>query len=380
MERALPIVLVASLGWIAPATQAPARPVDFPHDVKPILDAHCISCHGPTKQKGEYRVDTYAAAIEGSPGGKSIVPGSPGGSDFFRRLVSDDSDYRMPQKEGRLAPSQIELIRRWIEEGAKPAATKPDSSHWAFVPPSEPETPSVKDRAWIRNPIDRFVLAKLEAEGKSPSPEAAKEDLLRHLRLDLTGSPPSANEVAAFEKDSSPDAYEREVDRLLASSAYSERMAAWWIDVVHASASPAQHDRLVEAFAKDLPFDTLAVEQMSGDLRAGEALLGVPLATAIAKLGAPPPEDRARCARWIASTENPLFARVAANRIWALLLGNGIVATPDDFGEHGEPPSNPALLDWLALDFVGSGWSVRHLVNRIVSSATYRQARMHSER
>jgi hypothetical protein len=354
MERALPVV-VASFVWIATA-QAPPRPVDFARDVKPILDAHCISCHGPTKHKGDYRVDTYEKAIEGSPGGKSIVPGSPGGSDFFRRLVSDDSDLRMPQKEGRLAASQIELIRRWIEEGARPSAI-PASSHWAFAPLVDPPTPEVKDRAWIRNPIDRFVLAKLEASGKAPAPEA-------------------------------DGTLESDVDRLLEPSDFSERMAGWWIDVVHASPSPTQRARLVEAFAKDLPFDAFAVEQMTGDLvsdatlekRAGEIWLGVPVAAAVAKLGAPPPADRAACARWIASSENPLFARVAVNRIWELEFGQGIVATLDDFGEQGAPPSNRELLDWLALDFVGSGWSVRHLVKRILTSATYRQPRVHSER
>ena len=374
MERTLPVVVLASLGWTATAAQAPAPPVDFARDVKPILDAHCISCHGPTKHKGDYRVDTYEAAIEGSPGGKSIVPGSPGGSDFFRRLVSDDSEFRMPQKEGRLAASQIDVIRRWIEEGAKPTAAK-SSSHWAFVAPVDPPTPAVKDRSWIRNPIDRFVLAKLEASGKTPTPEAPKEETFRRLRIDLTGRPPSADEIASFEKDASPDAYEREIDRILGSTGYSERMAGWWIDVVHTPVSPAQRVRLVQAFATDLPFDALVVEQASGDVRAGEAWLGVPLATAVAKLGAPQPEDRTRLARWIASAENPLFARVAVNRIWALLFGKGIVATPDDFGERGEPPSNGELLDWLALDFVGSGWSVRHLVKRIVGSSTYRQGR-----
>jgi len=380
MERALPVVLVASLGWTATTAQAPAPLVDFARDVKPILDAHCISCHGATKHKGDYRVDTYEAAIEGSPGGKSIVPGSPGGSDFFRRLVSDDSDLRMPQKEGRLAASQIDVIRRWIEEGAKPAASKPASSHWAFVAPVDPPTPAVKDRSWIRNPIDRFVLAKLEASGRTPWPEAPEDDPFRRLRVDLTGRPPSADEIASFGMDASPDAYEREIDRLLGSAAYSERMAGWWIDVVHVPVTPAQRARLVQAFATDLPFDALVVEQATGDLRAGEAWLGIPLATAAAKRGAPQPEDRTRLARWIASAENPLFARVVVNRIWALLLGQGIVATPDDFGERGEPPSNRELLDWLALDFVGSGWSVRHVVKRIAASSTYRRSGMHSER
>lgn len=379
MERIVPVVLAASLGWTAGAAQDPPRPVDFARDVKPILDAHCISCHGPTKHKADYRVDTYDAAIEGSPGGKSIVPGSPGGSDFFRRLVSDDSDLRMPQKEGRLAARDVETIRRWIEEGAKPVAASPASGHWAFVAPVEPATPTVKARAWIRNPVDRFVLARLEADGAAPPAEAPEDELLRRLRVDLTGAPLDAVEVTTLDG---------EVERLLASNAYAERMAGWWIDLVHASASPAQHARIVEAFAKDLPFDAFAVEQMTGDLvsdatlekRAGELWLGVPLATAVEKLGAPRPGDRGACSRWIASTGNPLFARVAVNRIWALFFDQGIVATPDDFGEHGAPPSNRELLDWLALDFAASGWSVRGLVKRIVSSATYRQARMHSER
>ncbi len=385
MQRVRAVALVASLSTIVPAAQEATRRVDFARDVKPIFDVHCIACHGPKKQKGDYRLDTWERAIEGSPGGKSIVPRSPGASDFFRRLVSEDSDLRMPQKEPPLDPRAIETLRRWIEQGARETPL-PVSGHWAFIPPVEPETPAVKDRAWIGNPIDRFVLARVEASGKAPSSEALKEQLLGRLHLDLAGIPPTAAELEAFEMDSAPDAFEHEADRLLASPAFAERMAAWWTEVLHVPVAPERRAWIAQAFGKDLAFDAFTRELLTGDLlpegtlekRAGEIWLGMPLSAALAGVGGDPPKDRAGLARWIASAENPLTARVAVNRIWALLFDKGIVASLEDFGEHGDPPSNKELLDWLALDFVGNGWSLRHVVKRIVASSTYRQ--VHSER
>jgi hypothetical protein len=353
------------LGLSSGAAQDVARPIDFARDVKPIFEVHCIACHGPKKQKGDYRLDTWERAIEGSPGGKTIVPGSPGASDFYRRLVTDDSELRMPQKEPPLDPRAIETIRRWIEQGAR-AVPRPTSEYWAFVPPVDPETPAVKDRAWIRNPVDRFVLARLEASGKPSAAEKPKADLFRRLRRDLTAVEATADEIAAFEKDSTPDAYEREVDRALGSQAFSERMAAAWTEIFRAPVPAEARGRLLGAF------DEFARESIADDeRRASEIWLGGVEPVALAGILGEPPKDRAGLARWIASSENPLFARVAVNRIWGLFFRKGLV---EDFGARGDPPPEQPLLDWLALDFVGSGFSVRHVARRIVTSATYRSS------
>ena len=378
MQRVRAVAIVAGLSTIVPAAQDATRRVDFARDVKPIFEVHCIACHGPKKQKGDYRSSTFERAIEELAGRKSIVPGSPGASDFFRRLVSEDSDLRMPQKELPLDPLAIEILRRWIEQGARETPL-PVSGHWAFIPPVEPETPAVKDRAWIRNPIDRFVLAKLEASGKAPC-RRRRRKLLERIRLDLAGIPPTADELEAFEKDTAPDVRAR--GRPSARLAGLRRSHGGMVDGrAPCLVSPERRAWIVQAFEKDLAFDAFTRELLTEDLlerRAGEIWLGMAVPAALGGVGGDPPKDRAGLARWIASAVNPLTARVAVNRIWALLFGKGIVASLEDFGEHGDPPADKELLDWLALDFAGNGWSIRHLVKRIVTSSTYRQ--VHSER
>src|SRR5262245_33010415 len=195
----------------------PAARVEFNRDVRPILSDNCFQCHGPdqNKRKASLRLDMEEAA-PGKGGRSVVVPGDPAKSELFRRLTAEDESQRMPQaKTGRkLTPQQIDLVRRWIEQGAK------WQKHWAFIPPQRPAPPTVNNGRWPRNPIDNFVLARLEHEGLSPSPEADKVTLLRRVTLDLTGLPPTPKEVDAFLADASPDAYERVIDRLLASPSF----------------------------------------------------------------------------------------------------------------------------------------------------------------
>src|SRR5439155_1710926 len=188
----------------------------------------------------------------------------------------DADDGRMPPPKANrtLTAAQKELLRRWVNEGA------PWGKHWAYAAPRRPGLPAVKDVAWARNALDRFVLARLEKEGLAPSPEAARETLLRRVTLDLTGLPPTPREVATFLADGSPDAYEKVVDRLLASPRYGERMALDWLDAArYADTNGYQNDFartmwpwrdwVIDAFNKDLPFDRFAVEQLAGDLLPG---------------------------------------------------------------------------------------------------------------
>jgi cytochrome c553 len=536
-------------------------PVDFARDIQPIFAAKCVSCHGPKKHKGDLRLDSLERALEGSPGGKVIVRGDANASDLYQRLITADAMDRMPQKEPALPAAEIELIRRWIDGDAAAAPSAPSAPakrvHWAYVAPVEPPTPDVKNRAWIRNPIDRFVLARLEKEGLAPSPEAPKGKLLRRVSLDLTGIPPTAAELDAFERDADRDAYERAVDRLLASKRYAERMAQGWLDLARYADTNGYEkdgrrslwpwrDWVIDAFDCDMPFEQFTVEQLAGDLlpdatlaakvatgfhrntlvnqeggtdpeefrfaavvdrvnttaavwlgttlacaqchdhkydpfpqkdyyrfaaffdstadvgnatapevrvptaeqarelaareeeaarslsmlasaysdggtgpvlrvlaavaggkqaRRDEFLASIPTTMVLEELREPrathvaikgnfrnpgeavargvpgvlpdlppdAPRNRLGLARWLASPANPLTARVVVNRAWERLFGRGLVATSEDFGVRGDPPSHPELLDWLALDFLASGGSFKSLARRIVTSATYRQ-------
>jgi mono/diheme cytochrome c family protein len=197
--------------------------VDFSRDIRPIFNQNCASCHGGVRQKAGVSFLFRSEALgKGKSGRPTIVPGDPDASELIRRIVSTDPDVRMPHHAPPLPPEQIALLRRWIKQGAQ------WSDYWAFVPPKPQRLPAVKQAGWVRQPLDRFVLARLERESLLPSPEADKADLLRRVSLDLTGLPPSAEEQAAFLADQSPDAYERQVDRLLASPAYGERWASMW--------------------------------------------------------------------------------------------------------------------------------------------------------
>jgi Protein of unknown function (DUF1549)/Protein of unknown function (DUF1553)/Planctomycete cytochrome C len=250
--------------------------VDFTRDIRPILSEACFQCHGPDAEnrQGELRLDVKEGAFAAHPsGGIPFVPLQPGESEAYLRMTSDDPALRMPpQKSGKkLTKGQIDLVRRWIEQGAR------WSAHWAFEAPLRPALPPVKNKARIRNPIDNFVLARLERKGMSLSPEADRSTLIRRLSLDLVGLPPTIDEVTAFVSDASPRAYENLVDRLLASPHYGERWGRLWLDAARYADSDgyekdkprfawAYRDWVVGALNRDLPYDQFLIEQIAGDL------------------------------------------------------------------------------------------------------------------
>ena len=252
--------------------------VDFNFHVKPILSDRCFPCHGPddNARTTDFRLDTESGAfmrLSESRRKFALAPGSPGKSEIFHRLISDDPDYRMPPPESNLhvTPEEAAMIFKWIEQGAE---YKP---HWSLIPPVKPELPEIDDPAWPRNGIDYFILDRLEREGLSPSTAAAKETLIRRVTFDLTGLPPALEEVDVFLTDTGEDAYENVVDRLLASPAYGERMATEWLDVArYADSHGYQDDGLrsmwpwrdwvIEAFNENLPFDDFVTWQLAGDL------------------------------------------------------------------------------------------------------------------
>ncbi len=274
------VALLAGLVASAPADEpepAPAaRSVRFGRDVRPLLNDKCFQCHGPDEshRKGKLRLDSFdAATAPAATGFPAIVPGDPEESELIRRLTTDDPDERMPPaKHGDpLSAKEVEILRAWVADGAE------YEGHWAFVPPERPATPEVSRPDWVRNPIDAFILRKLDEEGLTPSPEADRTTLIRRLSLDLTGLPPSIAEVDAFLADDRADAYERLVDRLPESPHYGERWGRVWLDAARYADSDGYEkdkprfvyfyrDWVVRAFNRDLPYDRFIVEQVAGDL------------------------------------------------------------------------------------------------------------------
>ncbi len=218
---------------------AAQRRVDFVQDIQPVLSAHCYSCHGPDKQENELRWDTKASALKGGSSGPAIIPGKSGESRMIHLVSGLEKGLVMPKKGERLTAEQIGLLRAWIDQGAnwpdEVAVARPadKSDWWSFKPVFRPALPTVKNKKWARNPIDLFVLAKLEQEQLAPSPEADRRTLIRRLSFDLTGLPPTPEEVQKFAGDRSANAYEILVERLLASPRYGERWARHWLDTVH---------------------------------------------------------------------------------------------------------------------------------------------------
>ena len=246
------------------------RKIEFNRDIRPILSNNCFVCHGPDNnlRKAKLRLDDEKDSHE-----KVIVKGEPLLSEMFRRLVIDEPGKIMPPPRSmkKLTKQEIELIFEWIEQGAK------YEPHWSLIPPRKHDVPKVKDVAWARNDIDRFILARLDAEGLKPAPEADKRTLIRRLSFDLLGLPPTAEEVDAFLADTSPSAYEKLVDRLLASKHFGERMAVHWLDIVRYADSAGYHsdnnrdvwmyrDWVINAFNANMPFRDFAVAQLAGDL------------------------------------------------------------------------------------------------------------------
>ncbi len=601
--------------------------VDYGREVKPVLTETCVSCHGASQQKGGLRLDTAADARKGGDAGPAFKPGRSADSLLIQAVRGTHADIaRMPYKKPPLTGAQIALLTRWIDQGARaPKIEAPGipKTHWSFIPPRQAPEPSVKQKGWVRNPIDRFILARLEKEKIKPAPEADRNTLIRRLSLDLIGLPPSLSEIELFLGDRSPDAYAQLVERLLASPHYGERWGRHWLDVARYADSNGYsidaprsiwkyRDWVINALNRDLPFDQFTIEQLAGDLlpnatleqktatgfhrntqlnqeggidkeqfrlesiidrvnTTGTAFLGLtigccqchdhkfdpltqkefyrlfaflnnaeepelPLAsaadvaraksieaqvaayltglpvkepaiyermvawerslspaqrqalsqavreafdvqfperseekrqtvlaafvesapenkahlTAIKKLRATKPTvlttlvmrelpqprrtylfikgdftrdggpvapgvpailpplvasgipNRLDLAKWMVEPRNPLTARVTVNRVWQQYFGRGIVETENDFGTQGAAPTNPELLDWLALEFQAPGeegvsrpgseltgvtpkasdrspqspspWSLKHLHRLIVHSATYRQS------
>src|SRR6056297_667539 len=508
----LPTLQSGSLTVSAADDSGGHAPIRFSRDVLPILSDRCFHCHGPDAEHREagLRLDQRESAVEDVA---AIVPGDPDESELLLRMTSDDPDLQMPPPDSHRAPldrAEMELVRRWIADGA------PWGKHWAFEKPVRPRVPDA-----TLHPIDAFVHNRLRQAGLDPSPEADRGTLIRRVTLDLIGLPPTPEDVRAFVADESPDAYDKLVDRLLASPHYGERMAWPWLDAArYADTSGFQgdpersmwpwRDWVIDAFNHNMPFDRFTIEQLAGDLlenptpeqrlatgfnrnhmhngeggriaeetrienvfdrteTTGTVWLGLTFQCARCHdhkfdptsnldyfaffdffnqtsesgkgtrgLAVPPAMDyrsphqddagkpvkvmvmdtadepretlvllkgiynnqtdqrvtanvpgmlpplpaksngqpftRLDLARWVVSPDNPLTARVTVNRYWQTFFGRGIVSTPSDFGLQGDQPTHPDLLDWLAVEFMQSGWNVKHLHRLIVTSQTYRQS------
>ena len=500
----------------------------YEREVRPILEQTCFKCHGAEKQKGGLRLDQKEGMLGGGDSGEpALVRGKSAESQLIKLITSTNPDEVMPQKADRLKPEQIAILKSWIDRGAhlpesgasadtpptRRAITDTDRQFWSFVPlrRSTPEIPAAAK--WPRKPLDRFILAKLTERGLEPSAEASRAVLARRLTFDLTGLPPTPEEIESFVLDADARADERLVDRLLASPRFGERMASLWLPLARYAEDQAHQvgddtkffypnaykyrEWVVGAFNRDLPYDQFIKLQLAADKIAPEEL------AALGFLGLGPKyynrnrievmadewEDRvdtvsrtmlgltvacARChdhkfdpistddyyalagvfastrmvnktpdgriekenakaqqmdptvmhvvedgdvqnlnvfirgnaqrkgpvverrfpqvlsgpetvafrdgsgrrelAEAIASATNPLTARVMVNRVWGLLFGRPLVATPSNFGHSGVLPTHPELLDDLAARFIEGGWSVKSLVREITLSATYRQA------
>ena len=498
---------------------AGAGEVRFNRDIRPILSDKCFKCHGPdaNHRKADLRLDTLEGALADLGDYAAVVPGAPGKSELIARITTGDEDDVMPPPDSgkTLSDDEKKLFRDWIAQGGEYEA------HWAYIPPKRPPMPTVSARAWPSGAIDRFILARIESANLSPSPQADAATLARRLHFDLTGLPPSPRLAKRLASDTSPEAYARVVDELLASPRFGERLATYWLDLVRYADTVGYHgdqdhaitpyrDWVIKAFNDNLPFDQFTAEQLAGDLLANatmnqkiasgynrllqtsheggvqkkeylakysadrvrnvsNAWLGAtmgcsechdhkydpftqkdfyslaaffadvnddktfsgtntlptkrepelqvvsPLGVARAKLtrtmvtGRIKPRtirvlprgnwmddsgeivepavphflpvlknvnraNRLHLAEWLTSADNPLTARVFVNRLWYLLFGSGLSSTLDDTGSQGEWPTHPGLLDWLAVEFVESGWDVKHIVRLIVTSSAYRQS------
>jgi len=581
-----PLILRLSFALSAAAVSVTAQQGSVP--ALAILKTNCEACHNAKNPSGGLALDSRDSILKGGRRGPAAKPGAPAES-VLMQAVEQTGNLKMPMGRPALKEPEIAILRRWIQENLpwpseNQTAAKPRNwDHWAFQPPQHPAPPAVKNASWARNPIDRFVLAKLEQEKIAPSPEADRATLLRRVSLDLTGIPPSPQETQAFLADKSPEAYEKAVDRLLASPHYGERWGRHWLDAARYADSDGYsidaprpiwkyRDWVIAALNRDMPFTQFVIEQIAGDLfpspttdqliatgfhrntpanfeggidfeqyrneavadrvattgsvflgltvgcarchdhkydpitqkefyqlfayynstdeitreserhqfyrpyldlptpkeqadandywkratelsrevvdymeqleakprqpddpplhkdaelqkrvaalRAFMRPLGVPgspeyhwprpwvtrtlimreLPTprdtfvqqggdflrpgdrvlpgtpAVLSAGKPVGGNRLDLAKWLVDPSNPLTARVTVNRMWQMYFGKGIVETQDDFGLIGVRPTHPELLDWLASEFVGSGWSQKAVHRLIVTSATYRQS------
>ena len=265
------LVILLACGFATARGQS----LEFNRDVRPILSDNCFKCHGPdkVKRKGDLRLDVEAAAKAAVEDRFAIVPGQPDKSGIIARMESTDPDEHMPPHDSglQITPRQVAVLRQWIEQGA------PWQAHWSFIPPKRSVPPAVKDAAWCRTPVDRFILGRLEQQGWKPSPEADANALLRRVSLDLTGLPPTPAEVESYLADRSEVRYERLVDRLLASPRFGERLTSRWLDAArYADTNGYQSDGersmwrwrewVIDACNTNMPFDQFTIEQLAGDL------------------------------------------------------------------------------------------------------------------
>jgi hypothetical protein len=265
------VLAMITLMVCAAVARAEETAPTFNRDIRPILSDRCYPCHGHDagNRKAELRLDTAEGATEWA-----IIPGDAENSEVVLRVSSDDRDYRMPPATSNRRPlnaQQIDVLRRWIDAGAK------YEPHWSYIPPQRPAVSEVKNSAWARNDIDRLLLARLEPKNIVPAAAADRVTLIRRLYFDLVGLPPTPSDIDAFLRDNRPDAFERVVDKLLASPAYGERMASWWFDLIRFSDTVGYHgdqdhriapfrDYVIKSFNDNLPFDQFTIEQLAGDL------------------------------------------------------------------------------------------------------------------
>ena len=260
------LILCTLLPVLAPA----AKRIDFNRDVRPVLSDKCFFCHGPDKheRKAGLRLDVEAAAKK-----EVIVPGKPDVGEFIKRILTSEHDDRMPPPESgkQLTSTEIDLLKRWIEQGAE------YDEYWAYIPPTKHASPKVSNPAWSSHWIDRFIMARLDAEGLKPSADADRITLIRRLSFDLTGLPPAPAEAHAFRNSKDPKAYEKQVDRLLASKHFGERLAMYWLDLVRYADTVGYHgdqthaiapyrNYIIDSFNRNKPFDEFTREQLAGDL------------------------------------------------------------------------------------------------------------------
>ena len=276
-----PLCLVIPILFVAVTASSPvpvsesSRTIDFQRDVRPVLSDNCFQCHGPDKgtRMAELRLDTQEGAFAKRANGTTIVPGDPEASLLYKRITHENEMMRMPPAYSKkeLAKEQIGVLRRWIEEGAS------WDQHWSFKAITRPKPPAVKNETWVRSPLDRFVLSRLEAEGLAPAPKADKRTLARRVALDLTGLPPDPGTLESFLHDTSEDAYEKLVDRLLDSKHWGEHRARYWLDAARYGDTHGIHidnyremwlyrDWVIRALNNNKPFDEFTVEQIAGDL------------------------------------------------------------------------------------------------------------------
>lgn len=263
--RLLAILLTA-------ASQLSAEEVDFSAKIQPLLARKCYACHGPDQQKSGLRFDDRRTLLAEADSGKAaVVPTKPDESELLKRVLSSDEDERMPPEGKPLTETEVALLREWVSQGAKYTA------HWAFQPIQQPELPAVKNPTWLEQPIDAFVLAKIEAQGLKPVAPAKSADLIRRAYLDVTGLPPAPEVVEELTKNWTDQAYEQLIDKLLADPAFGERWARSWLDVVRFAESNSYErdnpkpnawkyrDYVIDAFSKDKPYDQFISEQIAGD-------------------------------------------------------------------------------------------------------------------